>query len=178
MNRTAYASLSMAALIVAGCLAAPALAQTRAGRNELVQGGPAPFSFAPLVRRVAPAVVNIGVAEAAAPAEPQVPPELRGTPFERQFRERNRGRRGQVLGAGSGFIIDPSGVAITNNHVVTGAATLEVHVPGEERPRNARALGASACSDLAVIDIDGDPSQVAFESLCDIPGTIRCRVLY
>ena len=46
MNRTAYASLSMAALIVAGCLAAPALAQTRAGRNELVQGGPAPFSFA------------------------------------------------------------------------------------------------------------------------------------
>ena len=29
-----------------------------------------------------------------------------------------------------------------------------------------------------VIDIDGDASQIAFDSLCDIPGTIRCRVLY
>ena len=59
-------------------------------------------------------------------------------------------------GRGSGFIIDPSGIAVTNNHVVTGSALLRVWVGGETQPRNARVLGVSECSDLAVIDIDGD----------------------
>lgn len=59
-------------------------------------------------------------------------------------------------GRGSGFIIDPSGIAVTNNHVVTGAALLKVWVGGEDEPRNAKVLGVSECSDLAVIDIDGD----------------------
>jgi serine protease Do len=62
-----------------------------------------------------------------------------------------------AAGAGSGFIIDPSGIAVTNNHVVTGAATLEVIVGGDtDEPVNARVLGASECSDLAVIDLDGE----------------------
>lgn len=61
-----------------------------------------------------------------------------------------------AAGSGSGFIIDPSGIAITNNHVVTGAALLQVYVGGETRPRNAKVLGVSECSDLAVIDLDGD----------------------
>lgn len=59
-------------------------------------------------------------------------------------------------GRGSGFIIDPSGIAVTNNHVVTGAALLKVWVGGETESRNARVLGVSECSDLAVIDIAGD----------------------
>ena len=66
---------------------------------------------------------------------------------------------GQILnaaGRGSGFIIDPSGIAVTNNHVVTGSALLQVWIGGEDEPRNARVLGVSECSDLAVIDIDGD----------------------
>lgn len=66
------------------------------------------------------------------------------------------GEQLNAAGTGSGFIIDPSGIAVTNNHVVTGAAILQVRVPGEEEPRNARVLGASECSDLAVIDIDGE----------------------
>jgi serine protease Do len=61
-----------------------------------------------------------------------------------------------VGASGTGFIIDPSGIAVTNNHVVTGAALLKVYVTGETRPRNAKVLGVSECSDLAVIDIDGD----------------------
>lgn len=61
-----------------------------------------------------------------------------------------------AAGSGSGFIIDESGIAVTNNHVVTGAALLRVYVAGEDEPRNARILGVSECSDLAVIDIDGD----------------------
>ena len=58
-------------------------------------------------------------------------------------------------GAGSGFIIDPEGIAVTNNHVVTGAASLNVFVAGGDDPVNARVLGVSECSDLAVIDLDG-----------------------
>lgn len=66
------------------------------------------------------------------------------------------GRMTNAAGQGSGFIIDPAGIAVTNNHVVTGSAFLQVYVEGEDRPRNARILGVSECSDLAVIDIEGD----------------------
>ena len=60
-----------------------------------------------------------------------------------------------AAGRGSGFIIDPSGIAVTNNHVVTGAALVKVWVDGETEPRNAQVLGYSECNDLAVIKIDG-----------------------
>src|SRR5690349_13678258 len=56
------------------------------------------------------------------------------------------------VGSGSGFIIDESGIAVTNNHVVTGAAKLEVFVGGSEESVSATVLGVSECSDLAVID--------------------------
>jgi serine protease Do len=59
-------------------------------------------------------------------------------------------------GRGSGFIIDPSGIAVTNNHVVTGAALLKVWVGGnKDKVYNAKVLGVSECSDLAVIKITG-----------------------
>jgi serine protease Do len=57
---------------------------------------------------------------------------------------------------GSGFIIDPSGIVVTNNHVVTGNATLKVYVAGKDKPVSAKVLGVSECSDLAVIDLEGD----------------------
>jgi serine protease Do len=60
-------------------------------------------------------------------------------------------------GYGSGFIIDKSGLALTNNHVVTGAAILKVWVGGDtSKSYNAKVLGVSECSDLALIDLDGD----------------------
>ncbi len=60
-------------------------------------------------------------------------------------------------GRGSGFIIDPSGLAITNNHVVSGAALLKVWVGGDtSKSYNAQIIAVSECSDLALIDIDGD----------------------
>lgn len=61
-----------------------------------------------------------------------------------------------TAGRGSGFIISPSGLAVTNNHVVTGAALLKVWVGGNTgKTYNARVVAVSECSDLAVIDIDG-----------------------
>jgi serine protease Do len=74
---------------------------------------------------------------------------------EGSFVDPVEGAVNNAAGSGSGFIIDPSGLAVTNNHVVTGAAFLQVYVEGENEPRNAKVLGVSECSDLAVIDIDG-----------------------
>ncbi len=60
-------------------------------------------------------------------------------------------------GFGSGFIIDPTGLAVTNNHVVAGAASLKVRIGGDKsKTYNAKILGVSECSDLAVIDIEGE----------------------
>lgn len=60
-------------------------------------------------------------------------------------------------GYGSGFIIDPSGLAVTNNHVVAGAGLLQVWIGGDTtKSYNARVVGVSECSDLALIDLEGD----------------------
>jgi serine protease Do len=59
------------------------------------------------------------------------------------------------VGAGSGFIIDPSGIALTNNHVVTGADTVTAYVGANRAEHPAEVLGVSECSDLAVIRIKG-----------------------
>ena len=57
---------------------------------------------------------------------------------------------------GSGFIINPEGIAVTNNHVVAGATSISVWVGGDQsRKYSARILGTSECYDLAVIDIEG-----------------------
>ena len=77
--------------------------------------------------------------------------EAQGTFVDPEF-----GVQENAAGTGSGFIIDPSGLAVTNNHVVTGAALLKVRLAGEDELRNARIVAVSECSDLAVIDIEGD----------------------
>src|SRR5215213_1423175 len=71
---------------------------------------------------------------------------------EGSFKDPETGQQVSGGWGGSGFIIDPSGIAVTNNHVVTGAALLQVYVAGEEDPLNAKVLGVSECADLAVID--------------------------
>jgi len=77
--------------------------------------------------------------------------EAHGTFVDPEWGEYSR------AGRGSGFIIDPSGIAVTNNHVVTGAAKLQVWIGGDtSKSYNARVLGVSECSDLAIIDIDGE----------------------
>ena len=59
-------------------------------------------------------------------------------------------------GSGSGFIVSPDGLMVTNQHVVEGAGSVEVFIDGEDRPLNARILGVSECNDLAVLDLEGD----------------------
>ena len=109
--------------------------------------------FADLAERVLPAVVNIAV-QGEAPAQP--PPEFRGTPFERYF----RGRRERTQGAGSGFVIDPTGFVVTNNHVVGTSTRVTVALQnGTELP--ARVVGTDELTDLALLRVEPRAALVA-----------------
>jgi serine protease Do len=114
----------------------------------------APDSFAPLVKKVMPAVVNIAVTETTSNRDAlrDLPPELRDTPLGREFRRRFGESKRQTMGAGSGFIIDPSGIIVTNNHVVGHADSIIVSMTnGKQYP--ARLIGTDPLTDVAVIKV-------------------------
>jgi serine protease Do len=142
-------------LSVYACLCMAGFGIGSAAAQPLVQTGP--LTFAPLVRRVVPAVVNIAVhmnvTDSAASAA--MPPELKGTPFEKTFRDKLKNRHEQMIGAGSGFVLDPSGIIVTNNHVVGNAEKILVSfTDGSELP--AHIIGTDALSDIAVIKVEAD----------------------
>lgn len=66
------------------------------------------------------------------------------------------GQLDSVAGSGSAFIIDETGLAVTNDHVVAGAASVEVFFDGDDEPVSATVVATSECGDLAVIDLAGD----------------------
>jgi serine protease Do len=135
-SRRAVAGLMLgSAALLAGCSPGPAVAQ-RAGFPD----------FADLAERVLPAVVNIAVVS----RETQPPPELRGSPLERYFRDRPRNQ--PIAGAGSGFIIDPGGLIVTNNHVVGNATSVRVSLQ-DGTEYQARVVGSDELTDLALIRI-------------------------
>ncbi len=134
------------ALLASAC----ATNSTQMGRARTV-----PESFSPLVKQVLPSVVNIAVTESVSAGNVlrELPPELQNTPLGREFRRRFGNRREDVLGAGSGFIIDPSGVIVTNDHVVGQANRIMVSLlDGTQLP--ARVIGVDELTDVAVIKVD------------------------
>jgi serine protease Do len=130
------------ALLITACAPGDAMAR------------PAPDSFSPLVKRVLPAVVNIAVTETVSGGDvvAQLPPELRDTPLGREFRRRFGNRREQAIGAGSGFILDSSGLIVTNNHVVGHADKIVVVLTdGTRLP--AHLIGTDELTDVALIKV-------------------------
>ncbi|EHL96179.1 putative serine protease MucD [Acetobacteraceae bacterium AT-5844] len=162
------ASLMLVAAVAAAPLAAPLPVLAQPAPAPGPQATPdfnAPTSFAPLARRLLPAVVNIqttqtlGGNRAGRPDAPDVPQAPPGSPFEelfRDFMERNRGRPGQpprrAQSQGSGFIIDASGIIVTNNHVVDGADEINV-VLHDNTILKAELVGVDQRTDLAVLRV-------------------------
>ena len=125
----AVAAIALCAPVLAAS-SAPALAQAK------------PINLADLVDSVAAAVVNISATQTVDDKSAQDIPDLpKGTPFDDMFEQffKNHGfnavpRPRKMSSLGSGFVVDPSGVVITNNHVVGDA----------RRPVNPRRRPAAA----------------------------------
>jgi len=118
-----------------------------------VDGQPLP-SLSPVIQRVAPAVVNIGVrGTVAAPQNP-----FFDDPFFRRFFGMPPGaapREREFRSAGSGVIVDAkAGYIVTNAHVVENATEITVTLV-DDRELEAEVVGADKGSDVAVIKIKG-----------------------
>ena len=113
--------------------------------------------FSWIVRKYGPAVVNISVIEQTETEAPQPPPQLDPSdPFYEFFRRFGRPTPGPsmpVRGQGSGFIVSPAGVILTNAHVVDGAQEVDVKLT-DKREFRAKVLGVDRYTDVAVIKID------------------------
>jgi serine protease Do len=155
------------AFALAAALAVPALP----GYVPAAQARPAPDSFADLAARLLPGVVNISSSQTvtadkgdhpgAGPDVPLFPP---GSPFEQFFkdfmeRQHKQGhgdsppRKMQSLG--SGFIIDASGIVVTNNHVIDGADEITVTLH-DGTTLKATLIGRDQRTDMAVLKVTPD----------------------
>ena len=121
--------------------------------------------FTKLVEDNGKAVVSIQVTQKAAVRKNANPfkgmpkdklDELRrfGFPFPFPGPDGFEGRMPERKGQGSGFIISPDGLILTNHHVVDGADEIKVHLT-DDREFNAKVIGSDAKTDVAVIKIDG-----------------------
>jgi len=159
-NAVASAAAGAPAALAA---AAPAQAQAAAkGALAPVAAGVVLPDFTQIAARMGPAVVNIrvtGSTKTSAGPNARLPRGLENDPFFEFFR-RFQGPRapgGQrdtpVFGAGSGFIISPDGVILTNAHVVRDATEVTVKLQ-DRREYRAKVLGSDPKTDVAVLRID------------------------
>jgi serine protease Do len=136
-----------------------------------------PRSFADLVTKVKPAVISVRVRmdgqahlSGTSQDDEQLPPSMRGSPFEKFFRQFGNPPPGLqrheiITGLGSGFFISPDGYAVTNNHVVDHAKSVRVKTE-DGNEYTARVIGTDPKTDLALIKVDGktDFPFVKFET--------------
>jgi serine protease Do len=138
-----------------------------------------PAGFADLVAKVKPAVISVRVkldesseANAGGPEAQNLPPSMQGSPFEKFFRQYGSGEPDGKLqhheiitGVGSGFFISPDGYAVTNNHVVDHATSVQV-TTDDGTIYTAKVIGTDPKTDLALIKVEGkkDFSYVNLES--------------
>ena len=139
-----------AALLAAAVSALTPLLQSASAQERRVPSGPAEvqLSFAPVVRRVAPAVVNVYAARVIENRN-----QFMNDPFFRQFF--GAVPREQVQRSlGSGVIVDPSGLVVTNNHVIEGASAVKISL-ADKREFEAEIVLKDEHSDLTILRIKG-----------------------
>ncbi|WP_425491899.1 DegQ family serine endoprotease [Kaustia mangrovi] len=152
---------SLATLVMLWAVAAMAL-----------QAGPAraqgPQSVADLADELSDAVVNISTSQRASAQEtipmPNLPP---GSPFKDFFDEffnqqRPNGDtpRRRVNSLGSGFVIDPDGIVVTNNHVISDADEIEVNL-SDGSTLKAELIGRDTKTDLALLRVEPEKPLTA-----------------
>ncbi|HET7230673.1 MAG TPA: trypsin-like peptidase domain-containing protein [Longimicrobium sp.] len=116
-------------------------------------------AFRSASRAALSAVVQVRVETAARTVSQEIPPQLRGTPFEDMFGG-GRVRVPPQQGSGSGFILSPDGYVVTNNHVVADVSRVKV-VLSDKREYDAHVVGRDPNTDIAVIKIEGRNLPIA-----------------
>jgi Do/DeqQ family serine protease len=131
----------------------PLSAAAQDGRVVPSSPGQLTLSYAPIVKRVAPAVVNVYAAKVVENRN-----SLLDDPIFRRFFGNPGAPREQIQRSlGSGVVIDPSGFVVTNNHVIEGADQVKVSL-ADKREFEAEIVLKDARSDLAVLRI-GDKRE-------------------
>lgn len=158
----------IAALALTTALSAPALIMPLVTAPPAL-AGEATHDFADLAAKVTPAVVNVAVTMKADAGDDEIrmsgkaPSDMEE--FMRQFSERFGGGKGMpkmqpkpqqnAQAVGTGFIVDPSGIIVTNNHVAGKADKITVTL-SDGRKFQAKLLGADEKTDLAVLKVESD----------------------
>ena len=165
---TAVAGLGAAAFIAAPDLDLTAVYPTAQAQNLTEQAHklPAPIGFADIVAKVKPAVISVRVKVDGGQTTgsgdlKNLPPGLReffrrfGMPDSPNGMPHGHGRN-VILGQGSGFFISADGYAVTNNHVVDKAESVEVKTD-DGASHKAKVIGTDPRTDLALIKVEGGP---------------------
>jgi Do/DeqQ family serine protease len=150
------------AILICFSVAASALAETKlpSSASEIQ------LSFAPVVKRTSPAVVNVYAKKIVRQRETG----LMADPFFRRFfgddGDFGRARERVANSLGSGVIVDPRGYIVTNNHVIQDGADIRVAL-ADRREFEAKLLLADERTDLAVLKIDAGDEELASLPLAD-----------
>lgn len=107
-------------------------------------------TFAKLAKELKPSVVNISVVK----------------PLTGGWESGSPGLAPEALGQGSGVIVSPDGDVLTNNHVISGAATITVKL-SDGRELDAKVVGADASTDLALLHMEQSEGNLPVASLGD-----------
>ncbi|MGP4674794.1 Do family serine endopeptidase [Agrobacterium salinitolerans] len=147
--RSSIAAVACIAL-VAGSLTAPVVARAQSHGPE---------SVADLAEPLLDAVVNISTSQnVKTTGKGPVPPRLpEGSPFQEFFKDYFDSQKPEggekVSSLGSGFVIDPAGYVVTNNHVIEGADAIEVIFPNGAKLK-ATLVGTDTKTDLSVLKVE------------------------
>ena len=147
--------------------AVAALAFTLALTPQVLQAQAAPESFADLAERLSGAVVNISTSQTTTATRSVPQPNLpEGSPFQEFFDEffkrngQGRARPRKVSSLGSGFVIDATGLVVTNNHVIDGADEIFV-IFNDGTKLEATVKGSDKKTDLALLEVKPEKPLLA-----------------
>src|SRR5665648_234313 len=145
-----------------------------------------PSSVADVAEGLQDAVVNISTTQTLKGTGETVPGrrEPKGSPFEEFFddffdEEDAEGLSRKVSSLGSGFVIDPSGLIVTNNHVIEGADEIIINFTNGTKLKVSKVLGHDSKTDLALLKVDPtEPLKAAsFGDSFGLGGTVTVGIV-